>query len=334
MLTRILDDRLHRFAFLLLCASFTATLNAEIISEPFQLLLADAEPPRGDDGVTIKGTLRLRADHKALHQLSGLAWDHDEQRLYAVSDDGLLLHLKPHFKDGHLDAVSLLASYPLQDASQAALAGNATDAEGLAIRHHHNQKRGDTELIVSFEFGPRVVVYRPHGAYVKSLAVPPPLDQSDYFQNRNRQLEAITLTADFGFVTAAERATANASGGRIRISSSAGAHWYYHPVDKRHSGLVGMETINNNHILLLERRFISLLQPLLITLSSAQLPSANGTDLVVRELLQFDTSKGHAIDNFEGITKHHNNHYFMVSDDNRRALQRTLLTYLHIPLTE
>ena len=37
-----------------------------------------------------------------------------------------------------------------------------------------------------------------------------------------------------------------------------------------------------------------------------------------------------APDNFEGIAHHRDNKYFMITDDNESALQRTLLTYFEI----
>ena len=44
----------------------------------------------------------------------------------------------------------------------------------------------------------------------------------------------------------------------------------------------------------------------------------------------FDTSQGWLLDNFEGLARHREQRFFMVSDDNRSALQSTLLVYFEL----
>ena len=49
-----------------------------------------------------------------------------------------------------------------------------------------------------------------------------------------------------------------------------------------------------------------------------------------REIVRFDSSKGWRLDNFEGLAHYRGRRYFMVSDDNRSPLQKTLLVYFEI----
>jgi hypothetical protein len=82
--------------------------------------------------------------------------------------------------------------------------------------------------------------------------------------------------------------------------------------------------------LTLERAFVSLLQPLYIVLRRTHLPENRYVALVVKDVAVFATSQGWLLDNFEGLTLHRNHRFFMISDDNSRALQSTLLVYFEL----
>ena len=43
-----------------------------------------------------------------------------------------------------------------------------------------------------------------------------------------------------------------------------------------------------------------------------------------------DTSQGWSVDNFEGLARHRGMKFFLVSDDNFKGIQRTLLVYLEL----
>ncbi|MEZ5590936.1 MAG: esterase-like activity of phytase family protein [Gammaproteobacteria bacterium] len=96
------------------------------------------------EDIRLLGTVRLHAVKLQGHRLaslSALAWDEDEQILYAVSDKGVLFHLKLGFQNGMLDSARALAAYPLTDSKQQALSYPWADAEGLAVRRAANGKR-------------------------------------------------------------------------------------------------------------------------------------------------------------------------------------------------
>jgi hypothetical protein len=50
--------------------------------------------------------------------LSGLAWDHERNLLYAVNDKGILYYLKPIIEKGMLKDVSISKAIPLLDAKE------------------------------------------------------------------------------------------------------------------------------------------------------------------------------------------------------------------------
>jgi hypothetical protein len=91
-----------------------------------------------------------------------------------------------------------------------------------------------------------------------------------------------------------------------------------------------MEALPDGSLLTLERAFVSLLRPFIITLRRTQLSAHSKEPLSVEDVAVFDTSQGWFLDNFEGLTRHRDQRFFMVSDDNQSALQSTLLVYFEL----
>jgi len=68
--------------------------------------------------------------------------------------------------------------------------------------------------------------------------------------------------------------------------------------------------------------------PMIISLRHTRLTAENaGQRLPVETLAILDSSQAWSVDNFEGLTRHRGRTFFMVSDDNFNALQKTLLVY-------
>lgn len=263
-------------------------------------------------------------------QLSGLAWDDDDEVLYAISDKGALFHLRPEFRDEQLVGLKLLQAVPLKGLrTREPVSGLWSDAEGLDIRNARNGRKGDAELIVSFEHHPRVLAYRPDGHALREYPLPPPLDKRKAYHNGNRMLEAVCVDPELGILTVPESPMEGEPDGMTRIFSVNGQSWRYAPALGRISA---MECLGNRKLLLLEREFGNLLRRNAVMLRRAQLPAQSSpSDPVTAEtLVTLDLADGLAIDNFEGLTRHRGNRYFMVSDDNDLFVQRTLLMYFEI----
>ena len=47
-------------------------------------------------------------------------------------------------------------------------------------------------------------------------------------------------------------------------------------------------------------------------------------------MIKFSSTDGWKIDNFESVTHHRNDRYFVISDDNESVFQKTLLVYLQV----
>ena len=302
------------------------------ISEPFSI---SRDYAAGDTfmQVRLQGTVRLLP--KAFNdlkprELSGLAWDADEGLLYAVSDDGFLVHLRPEFKDGILVRVYLDNAYPLLSQDGVAVKKKYADAEGLAARHARNGMNGDTELVISFERKPRLVHYSPQGHYVSATLLPEELRDGSHYAGSNKELEALTELNDFGLITGPERPLKGADQAKIPLYSTRGHSWLYAPVDAKYSALVGLESMPNGDLLILERRFASVFRPVVFSLRRMHMDNlAVSTEPTIEDIVRFDTSEW-TIDNFEGVAWHEGSHYFMVSDDNESVIQKTLLMYFEI----
>jgi len=263
-------------------------------------------------------------------QLSGLAWDDDEEVLYAISDKGALFHLRPQFTGEQLSGLTLLKAVPLRGfRTREPVTGLWSDAEGLDIRNGRNGRKGDAELVVSFEHHPRIVAYSPDGNALREYSLPPPLDRRKAYRNGNRMLEAVCIDPRLDILTVPESPLEGEPEGMTRIFDLNGRAWRYAPALGRISA---MECLGDGKVLLLEREFGNLIGRNAVSLRIAQLPAqpSLSTPVLAETLATLDLADGLAIDNFEGLTRHRGNRYFMVSDDNDLFVQRTLLLYFEI----
>ena len=318
-------------AAITLCANSAAGEPLEI-SAPFSV---SDDYATGDTfmNVRLQGTVRLLPEEingLKPRELSGLAWDADEGLLYAVSDDGFLVHLRPEFHDGVLLRVYLEGAYPLLEHDGAAVKKKYADAEGLVARHTRNGIDGDSELVVSFEQQPRLVHYTPDGRYLTTTPLPQVLRDSARYSGRNKELEGLTELDDFGLITAPERPLKDADQSKIPLYSSSGHTWLYAPFDAEYSALVGLESMPGGDLLVLERRFASVFRPVVFSLRRMHMDTPTpAAEPPVKDVARFDTTAW-TIDNFEGVAWHEGSNYFMVSDDNESVIQKTLLMYFEI----
>lgn len=92
--------------------------------------------------------------------------------------------------------------------------------------------------------------------------------------------------------------------------------------------MVGLDSDRDGALIALERRYLSPLAPLIISVRRIDLATEPPR---VEELARFSSAEGWPVDNFEGIARHAADRYFLVSDDNASAFQKTLLIYLALP---
>lgn len=303
---------------------------AEDIGVPSEL--AKAYKP-GDRYMRVRllGTIRLLntpVGGLGASEISALAWDEDEEVLYAVSDQGHLLHIRPRFREGFLTGAELEGAYPLRGRGGVSLERKYRDAEGAALRNGANGIKGDGEILIAFEIVPRIDRYRPSGEWLGTEPLNAALRQDDY-QRGNNGLESVALLSGVGYVTAPEKPLKSALPGELSLYGQNGAVWTFPPIDPQASTIAGLETDTDGRILVLERRYKNLFLPVIFAIRRLTLPPQGGA-AAVEEVARFSTAEQWFLDNFEAIARHRGNRYFMASDDNNSAMQKTLLLYLEI----
>ncbi|MFZ1326729.1 MAG: esterase-like activity of phytase family protein [Candidatus Contendobacter sp.] len=310
------------------CAAqpFTAT--------PITLHDQSGHPGDAYGGIRLLGALRLAdatLNGVRLCGLSGLAWDEGAGLLYAVSDRGALFHLRPEFNaQGYLNGMQALAAYPLRDASGAVLGAAFRDAEGLTLRPDPRAP-STTELLISFEGKPRVARYSPKGVWRGEETLPTVLSTARNYRHSNQGLEAIALTPRWGMVLGTEVPLRADPKGLLRLFAMDGRFWQYPLGSAPGSALVAMEALADGSLLLLERAFVNPLHPLIISLRRTEALSTPGMQLLqVTDVVTFDSTQGWLLDNFEGLTHYRDQRFFMVSDDNCKTWQSTLLLYFEL----
>ena len=322
----------HLFWLLFLLTSMTAC--ASPISRPIAF---SNQHQVGDTymGIRLWGTLELASETfngLKLSELSGLAWDEDEQILYSISDQGNLFHLRPIIQDHELKNVELLAAYPLHGDQENRL--KTTDSEGMAIVNGNNGVQGDSKLLISFEGKPVIAWFTPQGTMTSAETLPPALADGKAYVSSNKQLEAVAQHPQLGILTAPELPLKkNDKPDKIVIYAQNEFEWTLPRYPAPNSSVVALEDFDNSSILLLERAFKSIFDPVIISLRQVSLSTCKcneGLDSETKQIAIFDSSQGWRVDNFEGLARHYDNYFFMVSDDNERDLQSTLLSYFEI----
>ncbi len=304
--------------------------DAPRIATPYPLA-RDHVPGETYMGVRLLGALKLatvEVDGRALSGLSGLAWDQDEGVLYALSDRGSLFHLLVSFgADGLLADVRAARAFALLDSHGRALAWPNSDGEGLAARNTANGVRGDSELAVSFERHHRVVRYSTSGVPLGRVALPRALLDARRYRSANRGLEALAWHPREGYLAAPELPFRDVDDGHVELHALTRQRmWRYPLAVEPNAGLTDMTVLPDGSLLTLERGHGVFLVPFIISLRRVRaLPGDDGALLHVETLARFSTGQGWALDNFEGLAVQDGRRILMVSDDNARSFQSTLL---------
>ena len=284
--------------------------------------------------IRVLGMLELppvKSEGLRFSQLSGLAWDDDDQLLYALSDRGILFHLRPVFDNDTLVDLTLLRAVPLRElGSDEVLKGRRRDAEGMDILGGRNGRKRDAELIISFERYPRIVRYRPDGHAIAEEPLPATLRDREGYYSSNRGLEGVCADPELGVLTMPESPLNGERPGFNRIFDLKGASWLY-PIEEEYR-VSDLVCLGGRRVLVLERDFGRLLWRSAVRLRIATLSakSAPPASVAVETVVLLDTGDGYRIDNFEGLAWHRGRRFFMISDDNDLFVQRTLLLYFEL----
>jgi hypothetical protein len=303
--------------------------QAQQIGTPFEF--SDTLKP-GDNymSIQLQGALRLstnKVNGLSARELSGLAWDEDEQLLYAVSDDGYLIHLIPEFTDGVLTGLEFINAYPLRDSEKNILKSDDADGESLTIINGDNNNTGDSILIISLEAPQRIQKFKTNGAFISEIPLPQALYYGQELNDDAPTLNALSSHPELELLMAPVKALTDTPDGLFSIFSSKGKKWNYPPLDKKNSATLGMETLPDGNVLVIERVYSSIFKPVIYALRKLEF---DGEAIKIKEIAHFNNREGWSIDNFESVTRYKENSYFMISDDNESSFQKTLLIYFKL----
>lgn len=292
---------------------------------------AQLEPEDSYMGIRMLASLRLQkvsCKSLPLSGLSALAWSADTGILYAVSDRGHILHLEPVFSDEVLHDINILDAFPLRGPDGKRLSIVTGDSEGMTLVNGDNGIVGDEELLISFERQPRISRYRTYGLWLADMAIADELTIIGNYRTPNQALESVVMHPRLGLLTAPERPLSGYPQEDFVIFNEADVVMSIPRADKDYGSLTDMSLTDDNNLLVLERIFSSVFGVIAAVIHYVDL---KGKEVTARTIVRFDRDDGHLIDNFEGLAHHHDNRYFLISDDNDFPLQQILLFYFELP---
>jgi len=275
------------------------------------------------------GIANRKVDGLPITEMSALAWDEGRQLLYAISDRGILYHIKLSIKDNKLITTNIINAYQLTDKNGKRFKKKYRDSEGLSVRKDANGNV--TELIVSFERKMRIARFNLQGRLLGSIKLPKRLTKLKNYQGKNKGLESVTLHPKFGIITAAERPLKGSLKHYQTLYSAQGKKWHFKQLPYKNISVTGLESLPNGDILVLERAYSGLFSPMIIALRQVKLSECDqARKCKVEDIAVFSSLDGWRIDNFEGLTHFRKNQYLIVSDDNNNPLQSSVLVLFEI----
>lgn len=252
-------------------------------------------------------------------ELSGLAWDADEQELLAVSDRGQLFRFRVELDGQRLRAVTPIAAVALE-----AVSAKAPNAEGLALVDADNGRRGDTQLVVALENGPRIVRYTLQGKALGEMTLPEPLRDPEAYRSRNSRLEAVTLHPRLGLVTAPQRSLLALPPSQHRVYAADGSQWTIPALER--GAVKGIEALPDGSLLVLERHGKGKAQqPVLRRIDPKA--CSQGSPCAAEPIPFAGLAAG---DNYEGLAQLGQGLFLMVSDDGGKADRPSRLVLFRI----
>jgi len=101
------------------------------------------------ENITLSGAVKIipsNDENKKAREISGIAWDKDEQILYGISDDGYIVHMKLIVSENNiLKDIEVLTTYKLKDESGKDKEESNADAEGITLDNADNNIIGATK---------------------------------------------------------------------------------------------------------------------------------------------------------------------------------------------
>ncbi len=285
---------------------------------------------QGDELIQVMAVAELSnitINGSKVSELSDLAWDTDEKLLYALSDNGHLLSFKPVFSNNKFTELLMVNGISLHDDKGKKLRWKNSDSEGLTLINSNNNIQGDTQYIVSFERLPRVIQYNQEGFIEKQLEIPEKLRNISNYRSENKSLESVLFHDQLGLIIGTEYSLKGEDKTQLGFYTLDGNFWSF-PAHFHDGALTSLTTAKDNDLLALERVYGGFFSGIKVALHHLRITGDHVEDKVIALFLP---SEGFFNDNFEGVERHKDDFYFMISDDNNHPAKRTVLIYFKYP---
>ena len=313
------------FSLLTVIFFFTQESLAESIAK-IEYPAISIKDVQGDELIHVEAVAELSnitINGSKVSELSDLAWDSDEQLLYALSDNGQLLSFKPVFSNNKLDDLLMVNGIALHDDKGKKLRWKNSDSEGLTLINSNNNIQGDTQYVVSFERLPRVIQYNQEGFIEKQIEIPEKLRNISNYRSENKSLESVLFHDQLGLIIGTEYSLKGKDKSQLGFYTLDGKFWSF-PAHFRDGALTGLSMAREDDLLALERVYGRFFSGLKVAIHHLRITEDHIEDKVIALFLP---AEGFFNDNFEGLERHKDDYYFMISDDNNHPTKRNLLIY-------
>jgi len=259
-------------------------------------------------------------------ELSDLTYDKKTKMLYLVGDKGSLFSFHASFSD-KIEALKALDAVTLKNKKGKRLRKWKRDSEGVVL-----DDKG--RLFISFEGEAKIASFHKngeqYGSMINTVKLPKKLKETKYYRSKNKSLESVAWHSVHGLLTATEWPLKKYDKKKQTIYALSGKTWHFKAEPEGRSGLSAMEVMDDGNLLVLERSYTGLSNPLVVTLKKVYLQSCKKKMCKTKVLAKFNSSKGWLLDNFEGLAKVGKHRYVIISDDNDNFFQQTLLIYFEV----
>jgi hypothetical protein len=251
--------------------------------------------------------------------ISALEYDKKRDILYMLSDRSRLFKFKLKIKDKKILSLEPISSCRLKKQNGKYFFRWQSDSEGIS-------KRGKY-FYISFEGQyPRIKKFNSSCRQVGAAYLAKKLQNYRNYQSKNKSLESLEYVKGYGLLTTPEYSLKRQKKGWHGIYNYKGELCRFKNSDEK-LAVVDFEYDGKGNLITLFRKLNFLKMGFIIKIKRIKLQKGI---CQVEDLATLESSKMDNIDNFEGITKVGDNLYLMVSDDNDKFFENSLLVLFEV----
>jgi len=259
-------------------------------------------------------------------ELSDVAYEAKTHTLYGVSDKGILYCFDAKFGQ-IIERLVPLRAAKLTNKKAKRFKKWKRDSEGLALD-------GKGRLFISFEGKAKVAWFHKNShsfaRLIRKERIPRVLRDVNNYRSKNKSLEALAWHPYYGLLAATEWPLKKDDKKRQTLYALRGKQWHFRAEPEKRSGVVAMEVMDDGNVLVMERSYIDMFHPLVVTLKKVYIKGCKKGMCRSKVLLKMNSHQGWDVDNFEGLAKVGKHRYVMVSDNGDNFFQKTLLVYFEV----